>query len=116
MKTLAIFGIIADILYMLVIVDLFYHFDKNQRRAYIRRVLKARQEIQDNYGTDAPGGRHVKVEELDEHSRRGSRQDRREKDLDHESWISDLTTHERALIDLYSDETVKIRLPAQEVM
>jgi hypothetical protein len=117
MKTLVELAIGGDIFFMLVLVDLLVHFKDNKRKAFILRVLKARKQMEDEYGIDAPGARHVKIEETDKHPHRGSRKDRREKDQEHEAWIADLTTNERALIELYSDDTtVMIHLPAQEVM
>jgi hypothetical protein len=116
MKTLVIFGIVADIFFILVLVDLIVHDGENKRKAFIQRVLKAREQLEGEYLISAPAAKHAKNEN-DKHSHRGSRKDRREEDLEHEAWISDLTTHERALIDLYSDDvTVMIHLPAEEVM
>jgi hypothetical protein len=111
MKTLVILGIVADIFFILVMIDLIVHFKDNRRKAYILRVLKARKQMEDEYGIDPP----AEVVEDDKHTHRGSRKDRREEDQKLADWISDLTTNEHALIDMYSDSdvTVMISLPEE---
>lgn len=114
MKTLVIFGIVADMFYILVMIDLIVHFKDNRRKAFILRVLKARKQMEDEYGIDPPA-KVVEDDKIDKHTHRGSRKDRREEDQKLADWISDLTTNEHALIDMYSDSdvTVKISLPEE---
>jgi serine phosphatase RsbU (regulator of sigma subunit) len=122
MKALVISGVFADIFVMLVLLDLIVHHGDNERKAFIKRVLKARKQMEDEYLIVSPEPTDDKNHQGVVHPRRKrrelaephvNRKLREQKNQEHEAWIADLT-NERDLYDLYSSETVLIPLPAHE--